>query len=257
MTDLDQLSSRDLERLSAYLDGELSSRETERIQARLMSEPELERALQALQATVTLFKELPHVRAPHNFTVTEAVKPRGYPILQFGTALAALAFILVVGADALVRGSVEEREAALFSREPEVLAPLALPQAESEQALDLDNVEADAEVPAAELEQQGELGRAEPAAPSEQAAAADEFAFADKLEEPDDSVQRELVPPEASDPTFFDGAAAGEQEEPAIQQPVLQEQEKDLLLPALRYGEVILGVAVLVLAALTLWVRRR
>lgn len=106
MSELEQLSRRDLERLSAYLDGALSAREKARLEARLRLEPGLRRSLRELQSTVELVRSLPEVRPPRSFALTPDVvaaraRPRTYPYLQLGTALATLAFIFAVGVDVL------------------------------------------------------------------------------------------------------------------------------------------------------------
>jgi hypothetical protein len=103
---LKHLPRRDLERLSAYLDHELTAKATAALEARLEREPTLRRGLAELTGTANLLRGLPQVRAPRNFTLTpEMAGQRAagarYPLLQFATAFAALAFLVVVGFDAL------------------------------------------------------------------------------------------------------------------------------------------------------------
>jgi len=106
MRRLSDLPLRDLELLSAYLDGELTPREADRLQARLDGEADLRWALEELRRTVSVVRSLPEVRPPRSFTLSaEAAGSRGraaaYPVLQLATALATLAFVAVVGLDAL------------------------------------------------------------------------------------------------------------------------------------------------------------
>ncbi len=103
---MSRLPLRDLERLSAYLDGELTPKEAAEVEARLESEPILRQELQALKRTVETLAAAPQLRPPRAFSLTaEMVGMRrrrsGYPILQLSTALATLAFFVIVGADVL------------------------------------------------------------------------------------------------------------------------------------------------------------
>ncbi len=103
---LSALPKRDLERLSAYLDGEISDKEAARLEARLEREPELGRALQELRATKSLLRSLPEVRPARDFRLTpemvgERRRAPAYPALRLAAVLATFAFVLVVGLDAL------------------------------------------------------------------------------------------------------------------------------------------------------------
>jgi len=99
-----KLSQRDLERLSAYLDGELNARQTARIEARLEREPLLRDALQELQQTAGLLRSMPQVTLPRHFALTpemvESHKKRyAYPALKLSSALVTAVFVLVIGID--------------------------------------------------------------------------------------------------------------------------------------------------------------
>lgn len=104
----ESFSTRDIERLSAYLDGDLSSQEAEALEARLRSEAQLRRRLEELRHTVAQLKALPAVRAPRNFTLTPemaGLKPRRQPLFsffRFASAVAAVALVIVVGLDLAV-----------------------------------------------------------------------------------------------------------------------------------------------------------
>ena len=103
MSQQGQMSAREAEQLSAYLDGRLERSEAARLEARLKQDPQLRLELQELRATVRLLSSLPQIRAPRSFTIQPRTVGRrtGYPLLQLGTALATLSFVVVVGADLL------------------------------------------------------------------------------------------------------------------------------------------------------------
>jgi hypothetical protein len=89
-------SFRDVEKLSAYLDGQLKPSELARLESRLKTEPELATILQDLRQTRRLLRQLPQRRAPRNFTLTPKMVgqrpplPRTYPVFRFATVLATL-----------------------------------------------------------------------------------------------------------------------------------------------------------------------
>ena len=104
MTGLHRLPRRDLEKLSAYLDGELTPAETVRLDARLRKEAALAEALGEMRATKRALGLLPMLRPPRNFTLTPKMagirEPRRYPALRWASALATLAFMAACGLDA-------------------------------------------------------------------------------------------------------------------------------------------------------------
>jgi len=89
-----QTSFRDVEKLSAYLDGQLSTAEMARLESRLASDPALAAALEAIRQSRSILRRLPQRRAPRNFTLTpkmaglRAPTPRAVPTLRFATILA-------------------------------------------------------------------------------------------------------------------------------------------------------------------------
>jgi hypothetical protein len=95
-----QISPRDYELLSAYLDGELSTRDRARLEARMTKQPELRIGLEELRQTSLLLRSLPRKRAPRNFTIPNALPrrrpvPRLFPALRFASALAGILFVIV------------------------------------------------------------------------------------------------------------------------------------------------------------------
>lgn len=101
------MNKRDLELLSAYLDGELKPSDSTKLEARLTSNPELASVLNDLRATRTLLRKLPARKAPRNFTLTRKMVgqnpplPRAYPAFRFVTAVATLLFFFSFAANAL------------------------------------------------------------------------------------------------------------------------------------------------------------
>jgi len=149
MSSLSNLSPRELEWLSAYADGELPPQEAEGLRARLERDPGLRLALAEIRQTSGLLRSLPTLKPPRPFTLSaeRAAVARRYPRLQLATALAGLAFFLVVGMDVFARAglaapqlqSVQERAAAPLA-EPamdEELPPAAIEQPLPEEGLQL------------------------------------------------------------------------------------------------------------------------
>jgi hypothetical protein len=109
MTGLGRISSRDLERLSAYLDGQLPRAEVARLEGRLRDEASLREALDGLRQSKAALGSLPMLRPPRNFMLTPAmagIRPQrhAYPALRLATAIATVAFLAVSGLDVLSRG---------------------------------------------------------------------------------------------------------------------------------------------------------
>jgi hypothetical protein len=92
----EQLNSRDLILLSAYLDGELDPREKARVEALLQSNPEAKETFESLQKTRAVLRNAPLRKVPRNFTLSAATvqQPRRpyflIPALRFSSVLATL-----------------------------------------------------------------------------------------------------------------------------------------------------------------------
>lgn len=103
------IRSRDLENLSAYLDGALSERERRRLETRLSTESALRTALDELRAVRAVLRQLPSRRAPRNFTLTPQQAgvrhtiPRAVPVLRLASALAGLLFLFSLAGQVLPR----------------------------------------------------------------------------------------------------------------------------------------------------------
>ena len=101
------INQRDLELLSAYLDGELNPSDSARLESRLKNDAALVSVLDDLRAARTFLRKLPKRRAPRNFTLTRKMVglnpplPRSYPAFRFVTAVATLLFFFTFGINTL------------------------------------------------------------------------------------------------------------------------------------------------------------
>ncbi|HXQ33737.1 MAG TPA: hypothetical protein VN843_06980, partial [Anaerolineales bacterium] len=97
------MNRRDIELLSAYLDGQLKPSDSARLESRLKSDPELVAVMDDLRAARNLLRRLPQRRAPRNFTLTRKMvgqnppMPRAYPFFRFATTLATLLLFFTFG----------------------------------------------------------------------------------------------------------------------------------------------------------------
>ncbi|GAB4399810.1 MAG: hypothetical protein OHK003_24600 [Anaerolineales bacterium] len=98
---------RDIENLSAYLDGQLSASDAARLEARLKTDPELDSILSDLRAARGILRKLPARKAPRNFTLTRQMvglkppMPRAYPLFRLATVFASILFLFSFAATAL------------------------------------------------------------------------------------------------------------------------------------------------------------
>ena len=97
------MNQRDVELLSAYLDGQLKPSDSARLEARLKSDSELVSVMDDLRAARNLLRRLPQRRAPRNFTLTPKMvgknppMPRAYPLFRFATTIATLLLFFTFG----------------------------------------------------------------------------------------------------------------------------------------------------------------
>jgi hypothetical protein len=100
-------SFRDVEQLSAYLDGQLSQADKTRLESRLQSDPELASTLADLRQARTILRHTPRRRSPRNFTLTPKMAgikppvPRLVPALSWASAAAMVLFVLTLGTNLL------------------------------------------------------------------------------------------------------------------------------------------------------------
>ncbi|MEX0787902.1 MAG: hypothetical protein WD906_02775 [Anaerolineales bacterium] len=102
------LPARDLELLSAYIDGALPAAQAARLESRLKEDMDLRTALEEIRVVALALRKLPPVPLPRDFTLrgadVPARRPAAYPVLSLATALATLAFIVVFGLDTWAQG---------------------------------------------------------------------------------------------------------------------------------------------------------
>jgi hypothetical protein len=96
-------SFRDMETLSAYLDGQINQAEKTHLERRIQSDATLAAALQGLRQTRALIQRTPKRRAPRNFTLTARMAgirppvPRLVPAFTWASAVAMVLFIFTIG----------------------------------------------------------------------------------------------------------------------------------------------------------------
>ena len=267
MTDIDGTTHRDLERLSAFLDGELSTAEAEKLAARLKTDEQLSGTLEALRATAAVVGGLPDIRPPKSFALTEEmVRPRrAYPILQLGTAMAALGFVLVVGADLYLNNigssAVDIPEQAFFAADelasqaeerPADASPAAAPGLEEAAAESGSGELAAAAEPQADSIEDADVLPAQPILGADEAAAGE--ARAEQGAAEPEAVFEEQ--PAAEGALKADGQRESLTEELPAQVSVAEEAAPFSQGP-LRVVEIGLAAIVILLLGLTLWVRQR
>lgn len=102
-----QLNPKDLEILSAYLDGQISPREQQRLETRLAQEPALQSALTDLRRTRQLLRIAPQAQRPRSFALApDMVRPpmrmqRAFSTMRIVSIIASLLFGAIVFGDAL------------------------------------------------------------------------------------------------------------------------------------------------------------
>ncbi len=133
-----KLSKRDLERLSAYADGELNARQTAQVEARLERDELFRGALAELRETAQWLGSMPQVAPPRRFTLTpEMVEShttnRTYPFLKLASALAVAAFVFVIGIDAFRSTQGQSTLPANLTQRSVAEAPEAAADAEREE----------------------------------------------------------------------------------------------------------------------------
>jgi len=99
------LTDRDWEVLSSYLDGQVSPKEKARIETRLQEDASFRSALSELETTKRVFRMLPKVHAPRNFTLTPEMagmkKPSSplFSVLRFVSVMASILFVMITLGD--------------------------------------------------------------------------------------------------------------------------------------------------------------
>ena len=102
-------SFRDVEQLSASLDGQLSQAEKTRLEARSQLDPALAATLADLRQARAILRRTPKRRLPRNFTLTSKMAgirppvPRAVPMFSWASAVAMLLFVCTLGTNLLGR----------------------------------------------------------------------------------------------------------------------------------------------------------
>jgi hypothetical protein len=280
---LDHLPKRELEMLSAYLDGELKPRQVRRIEAKLQVDRNLQRALHELQALSQRMRALPQVKLPRSFILTPEMvgapqRRIGYPVLRLATALAAFAFVALVGLDIFsttLSGAMPARSMDQVMAEAPAAAELELADAAKSEAGELDeemeaaaaDTLAGAEAPAEEPAGEG-LAQAEPAVEQEDMAVEERIlGESEAPAEPQAAVPEMTVQVEDEAPLAYsatavpDGDLMANQLEPV--EPLADEtfaQTETRSTPTvfwIRGIEAGLALLTLVLGVLTFWARKQ
>ncbi len=104
---MNKISLREVELLSAYLDGQTSPKVSSRLEVRIKSDPGLAAALHDLRQARNLLRHTPQRRAPRNFTLSPLMKtlrpplPRAVPVLSWASAVAMLFSVFTLGTSLL------------------------------------------------------------------------------------------------------------------------------------------------------------
>ncbi len=99
---------RDIEQLSAYLDGQLSPSDSARLELRISTDPELDSVLSDLRLARGILRKLPARKAPRNFTLTRKMVglkpplPRTFSFFRFSTAFATFLLMLTFAANSIL-----------------------------------------------------------------------------------------------------------------------------------------------------------
>lgn len=135
------ISSRDWESLSAYLDGYISQKERQQLEERLQRSVELRNGLEELRRTRRVLRSQPKMRASRNFTLTADMVgakaaggsvPRMFPVLRLASVLASILLVLVVVGDLLTAPGVQTAQLDTANRAVEMAAPAATESGEVE-----------------------------------------------------------------------------------------------------------------------------
>jgi hypothetical protein len=131
------ISPKDLEQLSAQLDGSLSEREQAALTARLAAEPALAAAHRQLELTRAMLRRAPQRKTPRSFALTAAMVGQGRGRLgawsgfNFASAAASLALVLVLLTDFSLNGLPQPVAATGAAEAPQALMAEAPEEADT------------------------------------------------------------------------------------------------------------------------------
>ncbi len=126
-----QLSLRDYELISAYLDNQLRERDRAQFEIRLKADPELRKELHEISKTRQMIHSLPRLRAPRNYYIKPAAVPvrptlRLAPVFGVVSAIASILLALVIFGSTFLK-----------SGQPVAMAPAAAPAIHETQTVQL------------------------------------------------------------------------------------------------------------------------
>lgn len=130
------VSEQDFERLSAYIDGELSPDEQTALEQRLQREPALRRELDELRVIVQAVRGLPAVQRPRDFTLSpemvgmaapaRAARFLLFPATPLVSALSSVAAaLLLIGGGLLLYTAAGPLDSAVYAPAPVAIEPTA------------------------------------------------------------------------------------------------------------------------------------
>lgn len=134
----ENITGREWEVLSAYLDGELNPRERIRLEQKLQERSYLQAALTELQKTRRLLRAQPTIRSPRNFTLTPEMtgtrpgKRSAYSLfnsMRLASSLATVLFVMIVLGDVFL-GSQAGRSVPMMA-DSQALQELTQPMEEA------------------------------------------------------------------------------------------------------------------------------
>jgi hypothetical protein len=162
----DDITPKEWEAMSAYLDGQSGRKERERLERSLEQNPALSEALKGLRETRLLLRNQPKIRASRNFTLSpemvgvgreSSISGFSLPVLRMVSILASVLFVVIIAGDLLASGSfvsdvpfrsVSEQESALMEKAaPQLAMPeeaieeIETGQADSSRAFEMEQPE--------------------------------------------------------------------------------------------------------------------
>jgi hypothetical protein len=200
------ISPPDLERLSAFLDNQLPAGERNRLQARLLAEPDLKAALEALRRTRATLRAAPRLRAPRSFRLSPdmaapAAPGRLFPALRMTSVLATFLLAALLTGELALAGlrGLPLGAAAPVAEEPFAAAQAPVGEAgEMETAAPTDSTAVGAEPAEGEMTLMAAPTETPPGPPELAAPADQNGAFPDAAEFREVSPLAEASPPAVS-----------------------------------------------------------
>jgi len=127
----DNISPKEWETMSAYLDGQLGRKEQERLERSFDQSPALYEALEGLRQTRALLRSQPRLRAMRNFTLTPELaglqgerSKSGFamPFLRLVSVLASILFVFIFAGDLIASRSSDSNVTMLSASEQESIS---------------------------------------------------------------------------------------------------------------------------------------